>query len=104
MTYKNPTRFHQLHTSKFGQRLVPKGVSIKSNVSNPAADFAYLNDMITDEEYEACKKGNMVIQGTRLLNLNARHPTIRTGEATTIFKDRKIRILGNRLLGLTDTD
>jgi hypothetical protein len=71
--------------------------------AHPAADFAHLNEMITDEEYQECKMGQMVVNGSWLLNLNAKHPTLKTGQTTAIFKGRKTRILANRLLGVPDT-
>lgn len=68
----------------------------------PALAFAIQFDMLTDEEIKECQKGNMCVEGSWLTNLNAATVKNPTGTRVGLYKDRRLNILENRLLGLDD--
>lgn len=70
-------------------------------VSSPTADFALSFDMITKDEHAAAMKGDMEVTNTTITNLNARHPTLKTGESEKLYQGRATKILIDMLLGIT---
>lgn len=78
----------------------------KSRTINPTLEFAKQGGMITEDEYEACLKGDMQVnrgvKGTYLFNVNFKHPTLLTGESMPIHMGRATEVRIARLLGLNE--
>lgn len=91
--------FNPLHKN----RLKPP---TRALTKNPLLEFAYETDMITKDEYEACLKGDMAVQkhnsGTVLMNVNAPHFALKTGQMTLIYMGRGTDTMVNRILGLDE--
>lgn len=85
----SPSQFHR--RIRGAKQMLPASVS-----------FAISGDMLTSEEIEAIKKGDMAIDQGKLMNLNAKHPTLKTGERVALFQGRNTKIQVNRLMGLPD--
>jgi hypothetical protein len=54
--------------------------------------------MITEQEHEALLDGQMVIEGNTIMNLNIKHPRLKTGEKEELSPDRALYILHDRLM------
>ena len=88
-------------TNKFGGAFTKKkNAPVRRSVTSPALSFALKGEMITQEEYSQCLMGNMEVSQGLLHNLNADHPSIRTGTSVTLFVGRSRQIQINQLLGL----
>lgn len=74
----------------------------RSKPFSPALAFAINFDMLSDEEIEGCRKGDLCIEGPWLTNLNSATVANPTGTRVQLYKDRRFRILENRLLGLDE--
>lgn len=66
----------------------------RSKPFTPALVFAVQFNMLTDEEIEDVRKGSAEINNSYLIYKSRRK--------IHIFKDRKLKILADRLLGLED--
>lgn len=69
-----------------------------AGISYAALSFARQGEMITEAEYEACLKGDMVLNSAELTNLNARSH-IPTGCTVRLYVGRGIRIQTDMWLG-----
>jgi hypothetical protein len=67
------------------------------------ADMSFYTsaDMLLPEELEELKQGNMVIQKSHLMNLNAPKSVVKlhTGEKTKLYPGRATKIKALRLIG-----
>lgn len=60
--------------------------------------FAVEYKMLTDDEIQAVQDAQAMINGSRLLNINAKL-TFPTGTYADLYKDRRYDVLGDQLLG-----
>ena len=70
--------------------------------SSPAIDFARQGDMLTPDEVEDCRKGNMTLSGGYLMNLNvaSTRSRIPVGAKVRLYFGRGLRIKADALLGI----
>lgn len=76
----------------------PQGRHLEIHLS-----FFLKGEMITEEEYRACLKGNMAVYDSKqIINLNQdHHPSLKTGERASLYKGRALDIIADQLCGLT---
>ncbi|MGQ0565613.1 MAG: hypothetical protein ACT4OK_11150 [Gemmobacter sp.] len=72
----------------------------KAGINYAALSFARQGEMITEEEYQACFKGDMVLNSTELTNLNARSH-IPTGGTVRLYVGRGLKLQSDMWLGET---
>jgi hypothetical protein len=68
--------------------------------SSTNIDFAVRFEMITDEEFEEIMKGDMVIEGNYLTNLNAATVNQPTGTQVKLYPGRKIDVMVDSLFSV----
>lgn len=79
-------------------KLLFKKATKLRGVSSVAMEFAVQNEMITQDEYAACLRGDMTVNASRLMNLNARSH-IPTGCAVKLYHGRALKLHADAWLG-----